>query len=145
MFSHFYLWGEAEDQDILEFYPTDNRFTQVMQVASIINIIITNAGYLIIASRQFVQLFASEINFISIFVGAIMVIFVCGALDYYYESRYENIIELIGSITYSFMALLLPPILYIRAFKVKGLKGWSALIHLIICLAITGLIIKTYF
>lgn len=144
-FGHLNLWGEAGENDFLDYYSTENLFTPIAQVASIINLLITNSGYLIIAARQTIFLFSDTLNNISLLVGSVMAIFICGAFVYYYLNGYENIIELIGSISYSIMALILPPILYLKAFGVKKVLGVCSLIHLLLCLAITGCIIRTYF
>lgn len=144
LFSHFILWGETDD-DFLYWLDQKSPITLVAQICSLINLLITNAGYLIIASKQIIQLFSQDVNRLCTFFGIIMVLFVCAAIDHFYTNGYDHIIELIGSITYSIMALILPPMLYLKAFKVKGVVGWVAVIHLIVCLTITGLIIRVYF
>lgn len=145
LFGHFYIWGKAEDNYMLDYYPQKNILTILGTIGSLINCITTNCGYVLIVSQLMFKLFTDKLNTIGMFFGSIVFMSLAASLSFHYAGKFEFVYELIGSIVYSIMGLIVPSLLYLFTYGVCSATGISSLSFLLFCIAISILVIICYF
>lgn len=139
---HFTLWGSCESNDFLSCLPQKNWFTSVGQFGSAINCLVTGSGYVILAARELIYFFSDQITTLGMFFSSCCIVLLCIALSDYYDETLGKYIDFIGKLTFCIMATILPPILYLKAFRLRTAWGIIALIYLIFALALTCLTMK---
>lgn len=145
LFMHFTFWGSVGNDDALVYYEPNKTATIIGLVGSLLNNAITTCGYIYIASNRLVELFVHGVGRFTRFYASFVVYLLCCALQYYYTEKYEIYFDIIGTSCYLFIAYYIPPAVYLRAFKVKGVWGVISLIYLIFIICITVLLFMNKF
>ena len=142
LFYHFTLWGSADSNDFLSVLPSKNVFTSIGQFGSLLNCFVTSAGYAILAAKEIIYVFNDHITTSAMLFADLAVIFLCILIIDYYNGNGVFVIDFIGKICFFIMASILPPVLYLRAFKIRDAWGVFALVYLIVSLVLVALIMK---
>lgn len=144
LFAHFQFWGKAGTDDFLGLLERKNPMTIIGQFGSLMNLLISNCGYVTLAARELINIFFKDVTPEALFFSIFIIVLLCIVLIDYYDGEFQYYIDIVGKIAYLFMALILPPILYLNAFHLKQVWSYISIVDLIIACALTGFIIKLH-
>lgn len=144
LLGHFHFYGICDEELITGFYDEKYAMTTVGHVGVLINALVTNAGYIFLASNELTQLFhKNESLFVKLWSYLTIILLNCLLLTYF-EGRNELYFEIVGNISYLFFSLILPPILYLKAFKFREIWGFISVFFLVFAVALSCCIIYVH-
>lgn len=138
LFIHFTFWGTVGNDDALAYYDTSNIASIIGLIGSFFNNVITTCGYLYVASNELIQLFFSQASTFTRFFSSIIIYLFCCLLATYYVAPYSKYFDIIGKTCYLIIAYYIPPIVYLKAFRVKSGWGILSIIYLLFIICYTG-------
>lgn len=144
LFGHLYYWGSTDEELMINFYPEKNIISNIGQSANLINCLITNGCYIYLAASEIVSMFGVVPTKLLTLISILTIEMFCRMCTEYFRGQNEHIFEMVGNISFLIMSLVLPPITYLKAFKLKEKWGYISIFFVIFAVAISAGIVYVH-